>query len=290
VLVLARVLPSGVRSPRAAREDRPARLLALAARGLPPGRQEWGRAMEAELHEVRAARARRRFALGCAWGSALIRARALLGSREPGGVGLRVVVLGASAAAVALAGWGLVRYPDLRSDRNAWASMAGLLALAFAYGALTLMLSRGTTIGAVADRRRGLAAGLVSGGAWFLVLSPPAVLKPWVLLPLVVALLAPACAARSGRSASRAALWSGIVGGLVAAIAWVAAAYVRDGRPYDAGLLHDFHRSGAVDLAAYAVRGDLATALELLVLVPFFALAFGSLAGLRARRAPVDAA
>jgi hypothetical protein len=55
------------------------------------------------------------------------------------------------------------------------------------------------------------------------------------------------------------------------------AAYARDGRPYDAGLLQDFHRSGSSHLATYAVRDAFGTALFLLVLIPVVALAFGSL-------------
>ena len=55
------------------------------------------------------------------------------------------------------------------------------------------------------------------------------------------------------------------------------AAYARDGRPYDAGLLHDFHHSGSSHLATYAVRDAFATALTLLILIPVVALALGSL-------------
>ena len=128
--------------------------------------------------------------------------------------------------------------------------------------------------------RAGFAAGLLTGGAWYLVLAPPAALKAWVLLPMIVALLAPVCAAVM---ATGAVLWSGLVGGLVAGVLWVTTAYLHDGRPYDAGLVHDFHRSGATDLATYAVSGDLATALELLVLIPVIAVGFGSLAALLPR-------
>ena len=49
----------------AAADDRAARLLALAIRGLPPQRALWGEAMLGELHAVRGGRARRRFSLGC---------------------------------------------------------------------------------------------------------------------------------------------------------------------------------------------------------------------------------
>ena len=55
--------------------------------------------------------------------------------------------------------------------------------------------------------------------------------------------------------------------------------YVRDGRPYDAQMLRDFHASGSRDLAAYAVGDNLGAALGLLLIVPVVALALGSLAG-----------
>jgi hypothetical protein len=289
VLVVPRVLPSR-RVRRKPRGDRPERLIALAAEGLPPGRQDWGRAMAAELHQVRGNRARWRFSLGCAQASALIQARAMFSSRDHGGKSLRAFVLAGIAAAAALALYGLIRYPGLGADPHAWATMAGFLALVLIYAVLILALSSGATPRA---RGHGLAGGLLTGGAWFAVLSPVDALKEWVLLPLFVALLAPACAAymaaRRGRdvtAAAHTALSSGVIGGLVLAIAWVTAAYVRDGRPYDAGLVRDFHSSGASDLATYAVRGDLYTGLELLVFIPLLALAFGSLAATRASFRP----
>ena len=44
--------------------DMPSRLLAFAARRMPPARSEWGAAMLAELTEVRDSRERWEFALG----------------------------------------------------------------------------------------------------------------------------------------------------------------------------------------------------------------------------------
>jgi hypothetical protein len=52
---------------------------------------------------------------------------------------------------------------------------------------------------------------------------------------------------------------------------------LRDGRPYDHGLIRDFHRSGGRDLATYAVSDNLGSGLVLLLLVPTVALALGSL-------------
>jgi hypothetical protein len=103
-------------------------------------------------------------------------------------------------------------------------------------------------------------------------------------LPLIVALLGPACvaalAARQGNditAGTRAALWSGIVGGLGVFIVWVTATYADNGGPYDAGVLRDFHNSHARDLATYAVSDNLGSGLVLLLLIPTVALAVGSL-------------
>ena len=75
-------------------------------------------------------------------------------------------------------------------------------------------------------------------------------------------------ATRDARAATATAIWSGLVGGLLAFITWVTATYLRDGRPYDPQLLRDFHHSHAHNLAAYAVSDNLGTALSLLVLIP----------------------
>ena len=68
--------------------------------------------------------------------------------------------------------------------------------------------------------------------------------KAFFFVPLAVALVAPivvaALAGRSSRDARvgrAAALWSGLVGGLLVFIAYVAVTYAGDGRPYDAQTL-----------------------------------------------------
>ena len=120
-------------------------------------------------------------------------------------------------------------------------------------------------------------------------------MKEWVLVPLIVALLGPGCvaalAARAGgdvTAGTRAALWSGIVGGLLVFTVWMTATYARDGRPYDPQLLRDFPHSGAPDLATLAISDALASALTLLILIPLAALAFGSLGARLPRTAESD--
>jgi hypothetical protein len=288
--------PAVVRAGRRARHgvggDAPARLLALAITGLPDSHRDWGRAMCAELETVRGGVARWRFSLGCSRAAGVIRARVTLTSRERGGAGLRAVIGAGLLATVALAGYGLVRYPGLRSGGDAAVIAVAFVALLVAYGAVTLALSRGARVREVTARRHGLVGGAVIGVAWLVVISPTAALKEWVLVPVMVALLGPGCvaalAARAGAAVTagtRAALWSGIVGGLLVFTVWMTATYARDGRPYDPQLLRDLPHSGAPDLATLAVSDALGGALALLILIPLTALAFGSLGARLARTA-----
>ena len=259
-------------------------LLVLAATGLPPAYRDWGQAMQTELDHVHGRRARQRFGLGCVWAAVLIHIRATFRRPARGARSIRVVVFAGIAGALALAAYGLVHYPGLRSGNNVWPSVLLFLVLLLGYAVITLALSTDRTERAGAARRHGLVGGLVVGAAWFVILSPGDVLKGWVMIPLAAVLLGPACiaafaghSARDARTGTRAALWSGLVGGLVVFIIWVTATYVRDGRPYDPGLLRDFHRSRAPDLATYAVGDNLGGGIMLLLIVPVVALALGSL-------------
>ena len=287
--MVARVLPAAVRALRAVRAgsggDRAARVLTLAVRGLPAERAVWGQAMLAELDEAQGARARWRFTIGCIQAATAMRIRATVVAGDRGGERIRALVLGTVAAALALAAYGLVRYPGLRAGGSAWAAGAVLLVLLLGYALCALTLSRGTTPQSATVRRHGLLGGLAVGAAWLLVLAPTSP-KDLVFIPLAVALLAPAGvavwtgrASRDVGSARGAALWSGLVGGLFVFVIWVTATYLRDGGPYDPQLVRDFQRSGAHDLATYAVGDNLGAALGLLVIIPTVALALGSLGG-----------
>lgn len=260
--------------------DRPRRFLSLAVRGLPADRLDWAQAMLAELDHVQGRSARWQFSLGCAWAAGRIRAR----SPEPGGAVLRAVILGCVATAFGLVGYGLIAYPGLRSEPRFWGAMTVFVATALVYALLALVLSRGTGRESVAARRYGLAGGLAVGGGWLLGIAPPGALKGWVFLPLVVALLGPAVAAvvaahraRDRRTGTLTALWSGLVAGLTVFIVWVGVTYVNAAGPYDAGLVRDFHSSGAHDLPTYAVGDDLGSGLVLLLMIPTVALALGTL-------------
>ena len=288
LLVAGRLLPAAIRTIRSTDDgDLPARMLAAAVRGLPADRAAWGTAMLVESGQVGGAVDRWRFSLGCIRVAVALR----FARRNRGAAGLRAAVLGAVGGALALAAYGLVRYPGLRSSPGVWGTCVVLVLLLACYGAMALTLSRGSTRRAKVARNFGAAGGLVVGVAWFVSLAPSHLLKAWVFVPLLVALLVPALvavlagrASRDAGAATGAALWSGLVGGLLVFLVWVTVTYARDGRPYDAQMLRDFHRAGSHDLAAYAVADNLGAAIGLLVIVPTVALALGSLAGRAAAR------
>ena len=283
ILAVTFALPALVRALRVrggADGDRPRLLLVLAVRGLRADRVDWAQAMLVELDQVEGRRERWQFSLGCAWAAVRIRVQ----FPEPGGALLRSVVYGCAAIALVLVGYGFVQYPGLRSEPNVWGAMIVFVATLFVYTALTVFLSRGATERSVAARRYGLTGGLAVGAGWLLGISPPSALKGWVFLPLLVALLGPAIVAavaghRAGDShtGTLAALWSGLVGGLTVFIVWVTVTYTNAGGPYDSGLVTDFHRSGAPDLATYAVSDNLGSGLVLLLMVPTVAVALGTL-------------
>ncbi len=260
--------------------DRARLLLEFAVQGLPADRLDWAQAMLVELDQVEGRQQRWQFSLGCAWAAVRIRAR----SCEPGGALLRVVVLSCAGIALALVGYGLVEYPGLRSEPNVWGAIVVFLATLLTYAALTVFLSRGETQRSAAARHYGLVGGLAVGVGWLLGIAPPSALKGWVFLPLLVALLGPAVVAavagrraRDSRTGTLAALWSGLVGGLAVFIVWVTVTYANAGGPYDSGLVTDFHKSGAPDLATYAVSDNLGSGLVLLLMIPTVALALGSM-------------
>lgn len=281
VLAALVVLPAIARGVRGGAERDQARaLLALAVRRLPRDRLMWGQAMLGELEHVEGRRSRWRFSLGCSWAAGRIR----LQSPEPGGGELRAVIFGCATVSLALVGYGLVHYPGLRSEPNAWGAMVVFLATLLTYVGLVVVLARGVSHQSTAARRFGLGGGLATGAGWLLGIDPPAHLKGWVFLPLLVALICPALVAaivghrsRDSQTGSLTALWSGLVAGLTVFIVWTTVTYANAGRPYDAGLVSDFHKSGTHDLATYAISDNLGSGLVLLLVIPTVALALGTL-------------
>jgi hypothetical protein len=260
-------------------------MLALAVRGLPADRAAWGRAMLVELDQARGARARWRFSLGCARAAAALRIRATVCARDRGGKGMRAVLLGGVLAMLLLSVFGVLRYPGLRAGPAALGAAGGVLVgMLGAYALCARTLLRGSTLQVAGARRRGLLGGVGVGAAWLVVLTPTH-LQTWVLVPLAIMLICPwgvavatARVSEDAATAPAAALWSGLVGGLLVFVVWVSATYLSDGRPYDPQLIRDFHQSGARDLATYAVNSNLESAIGLLVVIPIVCFSLGSLA------------
>lgn len=275
------VVPGIAGALRGGSERDPAqRLLRLAVRGLPDDRVEWGQAMLGELDQAEGRWSRWLFALGCVSAAGRIR----LQSPQPGGAGLRVVIFGCAAVSLALVGYGLVRYPGLRSEANLWGALAVFLAMLLLYVGLAVVLSGGVSARSIAARRFGLVGGLATGVGWLVGLAPPTELKGWVFIPLLIALVGPAIAAtiaghlyRDSRTGSLTALWSGLVAGLSVFIVWTTVTYANAGGPYDDGVVRDFRNSGAHDLATYAISDNLGSGLVLLLLIPTVALAVGTI-------------
>jgi hypothetical protein len=240
--------------------------------------------MLVELDQIDDERERLRHCLGCVRAVAAMQIATAITPSRRDGRSLRVAVLSAIVASLALAAYGIAHYPGLRAGNGPWPAVAFLVVTLLVYAASALALSQGTTRHASLARRHGLVGGVIVGTAWLVAINPPGSLKAWVAVPLAVALLAPASlAAITGHTtgdpnaATATAAWSGLIGALLAFIVWVAATYRRNGGPYDPQLLRDFHRSHSHDLVAYAVSDSLGTALSLLVLIPLVALALGSL-------------
>lgn len=250
------------------------------------GRQEWGRAMLAELAEVPAGRPRRAFAAGCA--------RALVVALPP--LALAAGVGGLASVAVVAAA--LVRYPGLVTGLGTWLAVGffGCVVVTYVVAgaglAVRLAGSRLTTP-AVATGV-GIAASWVTVGFCASAGAPAGVATALLTLgPAVAGSAGWRATHRSGspRLGVRCVGLASLVAGFTLFLLWGGAAVVFAGRPYDAGLLRDFHTSGAGDLATYAVSDSLGSGMMLLLLVPLVSLASG-LAGtaVAARRTRAGAA
>jgi hypothetical protein len=265
-------------------------VVVFAAGTLAPEHGEWGTAMVVEFDQLPAGANRKEFGLGCVWAVVRIHLRHPLGRREPGG-SLRTVIAVAIAVSVVLVGYGLTRYPGLRSDDHTWGVGAVCGATLAGYGIVAATLSRAGGTAARTARWFGLATGLAVGGSWFVLLTSAAITPAWSFLPMAVAVLAPSIVAtvvartsRSSAAGARAALWAGLVGGLTVFIGYSIAIFINQGHPYDRALIDEFHRSGATNLTTYAVGDALGEAVVMLVVVPVIALALGSLCALAAGR------
>ena len=148
--------------------------------------------MRNEHHHLHGQSARWRFSLGCVWGAMLIRLRTMVSRPAPGTASSRTFVLAEIGAALCLASYGPLHYPELRSDPTIWVSLTFFLAVLAGYALIAIALSSKNTGNAKVASRYGLTGGLLIGGAWFVILAPTSLLKNWVALPLMIVLIGPA--------------------------------------------------------------------------------------------------
>jgi hypothetical protein len=266
-------------SPTGEGSDLPQRLLAASVVLLAADRAEWGQAMAGELDRLTARGERWRFVLGCA------RATLLLPPRR-GTPGRLIVTAMASAAAscAGLVGYGLVRYPGVITGVRSWVSVAAFLAVLVGYPVTANMVVRRMDRTALDALGVAMAGALLIAALWIVVgvtasFGGSDYLATLLLLVLPVASLSVGAvgAWRGGTvSAGRlAAVLLAVGSGMLVFFVWVGDTLLTGGRPYDAGMVRDFHSSGAHDLATYAVSDNMGSAMMLLLLVPVLVALFG---------------
>ncbi len=255
------------------------RVVTLVASAL--GRDDWGRAMRAELAAVPRGMQRRRFALGC------------VGALLVGLPALAWAGLAAAAAALGIVAAALVRFPGLVTGLGTWLAIGFFVVVVVAYvvgaAGLSVRLERSMLL------RGAVLAGASIAGAWWavgLVASegaPP-------LMSTAMLVLGPGVAGVAGAWGTVRVSWAvgvqcvglaSLLAGFLLFFLWGGQTVAFAGRPYDPGLVRDFHTSGAPDLATYAVSDSLGSAMMLLLLVPLVSLvaaAAGAMVATCARR------
>lgn len=254
-------------------------LVTLAVRALPADRAGWGQAMIGELAEINARSLRRRFALGC-----LRAALVVPSARRSAGRGLIRAVMAAALASLALVVLAVVQYPRLIVGARTWFELAFFAIVLAIYAGVTAVLVRRLDEPSASAVSIALLAALPIAVLWLsvgLVASfdasafvGTATVCALVLVPLAVGAVA-AWRGRDVRAGRRAVALCAPCAGLLVFLAWAGEAVFADGRPYDAGMLRDFHSSGSPDLATYALSDNLGTAMMLLLIVPMVSFAFG---------------
>jgi hypothetical protein len=265
-------------SPAAEVIDLPQRLLAASVALLAADRAEWGQAMVGELDRLTAPGERWGFALGCA------RTTLLLPPRRGAPGRLIVTVLASAAVAcVGLVGYGLFRYPGVLTGARSWVAVAAFLAVLVGYTGAANILVRRMDQPALDAVRTALMGAAVIAALWIVVGviasfgGSDYVATLLLALPLA-SLSVGALGTWRGRTAStgrQAAVLSALGAGMLVFLVWVGDTLLTGGRPYDAGMVRDFHSSGAHDLATYAVNDNLGSAMMLLLLVPVLTVSFG---------------
>ena len=258
--------------------DVPHRLLAASVALLSADRAEWGQAMVGELDRLTAPGERWRFVLGCTRTTMLLPPR-----RGARGRPIVTVVASAAAACVGLVGYGLIRYPGVITGAGSWVAVAAFVAVLVGYTVTANIIVRRMNQPALDAVRVALIGATVIAALWIVVGVSASfggssyVATMLVALPLA-SLSVGALGTWRGGTASTGRLSAALLAlgtGMFVFLVWIGDTLLTAGRPYDAGMVRDFHSSGAHDLATYAVNDNMGSAMMLLLLVPMLTAAFG---------------
>jgi hypothetical protein len=240
----------------------------------PPERREWLAAMLAEISAMDDGRSARRFARGCL--------RAALCSppaRDRTTSSLAGLVTATVGATIALCVYGLLVYPEIRSDWPWLIYLVVFVGLVAVYGLVGLQLAQ---LGSSRVRLLGVGVGL-SGAlvGWWAASSQPVVSSPIALLAVAPPLLATGYVIRRTKQPGQAVVWAGeaaVMAGLSSFIGYVTTVYTTGGGPRTAASLQQFAMSGAHNYTSWAVSDELSGAVFLLAAVPILTVVAAAVA------------
>lgn len=258
--------------------DLPGVLLRLACRRLPDDRDEWGRALGAELAAIDGRSARWSFMLGGVWTT--------IGGRLAGRLDRPslAVFLGAVAVCAGLVVASLAAYPSLIMDPQMPTFLIIVAVVLGGYAVTAVAEARGAAHNlerATPTRRWAVLTGLVVGLVWTLFASGWLDLHGW---PLIAAAALPAVTgAVSARRPGGLRVGVGVVrqmalvAGLFAFILSTLQAFATANGPYDTSQLDESAAHGSGSVATYWMGEGLVTSLQLLLAVPLCTVVFGTI-------------
>jgi hypothetical protein len=249
----------------------------LACRRLTDDREDWGRALLAELAVITGRRARWSFTLGGVWTT--------IGGR-PGGRLDRptlAIFFGPAVVSGGLVLTGLAAYPDLLTKPRTPLFLVVVTIVLVGYAIAGVAESRrvGRTPAAAAPGRRWApATGVALGLVWIVFVSGWLDLHGW---PLILAAVLPGVAG-AGAARTRGGWHAGVasatrvalVAGLVAFVGSVLEALATADGPYDVSQLQESAAHGYTSAATYWMGEGLVTSLFLLLVIPLCTVACGA--------------
>ena len=263
------------RQDRSVDHDLPSVVLRFACRRLPDDRNDWGRALAAELASIDGRAARWSFMLGGVWTAVVGR---LAGRRDRLSL---TVSLGAAAVCAGLVVASIAAYPRLLVNPRmpAFLVVAAIVLGCYAVAAVVEARSAAQADGVTATRRWAVLTGLVVGLVWTVFASGWLDLHGWLLVAAAVlpAVLGAASARRPGgiRVGVGSVRPMALVAGLSAFTMSTLEAFATANGPYDTNQLDESAARGYASVATYRMGEGLATSLLLLLAIPLCTVLFG---------------